>query len=52
MVISNLLLGYDFEFEGAVEGVGKRPDNIRLHEYVFPAPDAKVLFKLRKSDSN
>ncbi|CAG8978545.1 hypothetical protein HYALB_00012276, partial [Hymenoscyphus albidus] len=41
MVIANLLIGYDFDFEGAVQGVGKRPDNIRLHEYVFPNPEAK-----------
>jgi cytochrome P450 len=51
MVISDMLLGYDFQFEGAVDGVGERPPKVRLHEYVFPNPEAKVSFKLREVKS-
>jgi cytochrome P450 len=48
MVISNLLLKYDFHLEGSATGSVERPENVRLHEYVFPNPEAKVSLKLRQ----
>jgi cytochrome P450 len=48
IVIANLLMEYDFKFDDVANHGPKRPDNIRLHEYVFPNPDAKVMFKLRE----
>lgn len=44
MILSNMLLRYDFRFPG---GSTDRPDNVHLHEYVFPNPGACVEFKLR-----
>ncbi|KAK5988331.1 Cytochrome P450 monooxygenase [Cladobotryum mycophilum] len=48
MVLSNLLLGYDFRFS---HGTTQRPSNIHLHEYVFPDPEAGIEFKVREEQS-
>lgn len=45
MILSRLLLEFDFEFPG--EG-NTRPPNVELHEYVFPNPTASVLFRKKK----
>ncbi|KAK7737350.1 hypothetical protein SLS53_006653 [Cytospora paraplurivora] len=44
MLLSNLLLRYDFRFPG---GGTERPTNVHMHEYVFPNPNACVEFRLR-----
>jgi cytochrome P450 len=48
MIISNLLLKYDFRFPGE----GERPNNVHLHEYVFPDPEGVVQFRLKKRKAN
>ena len=40
IMLAHLILYYDFRYP---DGTG-RPDNVCLHEYVFPSPDAKVEF--------
>lgn len=44
MMISNILLRYDFRFPG---GSTDRPPNVCLHEYVFPNPEAEIEFRLK-----
>ncbi|KAL1981482.1 hypothetical protein VTN96DRAFT_2511 [Rasamsonia emersonii] len=48
MILSNILLRYDFRFPG---GSTERPRNVHLHEYVFPDPEAQIEFKLREEKS-
>lgn len=45
MLLSNMLLHYDFKFPDDMQ---TRPLNVHLHEYVFPDPEARVEFRLRR----
>ncbi|KAI5860762.1 putative cytochrome P450 monooxygenase [Durotheca rogersii] len=49
MIVSNILLRYDFRFP---DGTKERPPNMRVHEYVFPNPEAHIEFKLRDEISH
>ncbi|PCG89956.1 Cytochrome P450 [Penicillium occitanis (nom. inval.)] len=44
MILSNIILRYDIRFPN---GTMARPDNVHLHEYVFPDPNAEVAFRER-----
>ena len=44
LILGRLLLDFDFRFPSS-QG---RPEDVRVHEYVFPDPLGKVEFKLRK----
>ncbi|KAL8832625.1 MAG: hypothetical protein Q9191_000141 [Dirinaria sp. TL-2023a] len=44
MVIAQLLLDFDLKLADGET----RPDNVCLHEYVFPNPEAKLLFRRRQ----